>query len=83
MPDWLQNLPVVWMTVVVFLATYLATAAIYWVVVTLAVGERARAFKAVSPGMLPPLGIIFGLPGGICRRSSLERFCRGWHCGDP
>ena len=27
----------------------------------LAVGERARSFKAVSPGMLPPLGIIFGL----------------------
>jgi hypothetical protein len=25
------------------------------------VGERARAFKAVSPGMLPPLGILFGL----------------------
>ena len=27
----------------------------------LAVGERARSFKAVSPGLLPPLGIIFGL----------------------
>jgi hypothetical protein len=25
------------------------------------VGERARSFKAISPGMLPPLGIIFGL----------------------
>jgi hypothetical protein len=61
MPDWLQNLPVVWMTVVVFLATYLVTAAMHWVVITLAVGERARAFKSVSPGMLPPLGIIFGL----------------------
>src|SRR5215204_1544168 len=61
MPDWLQNLPVLWMTVVVFLATYLVTGAIYGVVVTLAVGARARAFKAVSPGMLPPLGIIFGL----------------------
>jgi hypothetical protein len=24
-------------------------------------GERARSFKAISPGMLPPLGIIFGL----------------------
>jgi Protein of unknown function (DUF4239) len=61
MLDWLQNLPVVWMTVVVFLATYLMTGVIYWVVATLAVGERARAFKAISPGMLPPLGIIFGL----------------------
>src|SRR5919112_1488882 len=61
MPDWVQNLPVVWMTVVVFLATYLVAGAIYGVVVTLAVGARARAFKAVSPGMLPPLGIIFAL----------------------
>jgi len=61
MPDWLQNLPVVWMTVVIFLATYLITGAIHWMVGSLAVGERARAFKAISPGMLPPLGIIFGL----------------------
>ncbi len=27
----------------------------------LAAGERTRIFKGVSPGMLPPLGIIFGL----------------------
>jgi uncharacterized protein DUF4239 len=27
----------------------------------LAVGDRARAFKGLSPGMLPPLGIIFDL----------------------
>jgi uncharacterized membrane protein len=52
MLDWLQNLPVVWMTVVVFLATYLVTGVIYWVVATLAVGERARAFKADSPNLL-------------------------------
>jgi hypothetical protein len=31
------------------------------VVTRLAVDERARAFKALSPGMLPPLGIIFDL----------------------
>jgi hypothetical protein len=31
----------------------------------LAVDDRARAFKAVSPGMLPPLGIIFGLLVGF------------------
>jgi hypothetical protein len=31
----------------------------------LAVGDRARAFKALSPGMLPPLGIIFGLLVGF------------------
>jgi hypothetical protein len=27
----------------------------------LAVGERARSFKVISPGLLPPLGIIFAL----------------------
>ena len=37
------------------------TAAIYAVVTLLAVGERLRSFKAVSPGLLSPLGIIFGL----------------------
>src|SRR6266478_4951273 len=61
MSDWLHNLPVVWMALVVFGVTYLVTAAIYAVVMVLAVGERARSFKAISPGMLPPLGILFGL----------------------
>ena len=61
MSDWLHNLPVVWMALVVFGFTYLVAAAIHAVVTVLAVGERARSFKAVSPGMLPPLGIIFGL----------------------
>jgi len=28
---------------------------------SLAVGGRAKAFKSISPGLLPPLGIIFGL----------------------
>jgi hypothetical protein len=61
MSDWLHNLPIVWMALVVFGFTYLVTAAIYEAVTVLAVGERARSFKAISPGMLPPLGIIFGL----------------------
>jgi hypothetical protein len=34
-------------------------------VTRLAVDDRARAFKALSPGMLPPLGIIFGLLVGF------------------
>jgi Protein of unknown function (DUF4239) len=65
MSDWMHNLPVVWMALVVFGLTYLFTAAIYVVVMVLAVGERGRSFKAVSPGMLPPLGIIFGLLVGF------------------
>jgi Protein of unknown function (DUF4239) len=63
--DWLLNLPVVWMAVIVFAATYLFAASIYWVVTRLAVNDRTRAFKAVSPGMLPPLGILFALLVGF------------------
>ena len=65
MSGWFYNLPVWLMTLLVFAATYGAVAIIYWTVLRLAVGERARAFKALSPGMLPPLGIIFGLLVGF------------------
>ena len=65
MGDWFLNLPILWMALVVFAATYLIAACVYLVVVRLAVGDRARAFKAFSPGMLPPLGIIFGLLVGF------------------
>src|SRR5216110_3756720 len=61
MSDWLHALPVVWMALMVFGATYLVAAGIYFAVSRLAAGGRARSFKAVSPGMLPPLGIVFGL----------------------
>ena len=73
MGDWLHNLPVIWMAVVIFGVTYLATAAIYAVVMALATGERARAFKAVSPGMLPPLGDPIRPFRRIHGRPSLER----------
>ena len=72
MGDWLLNLPIPWMALVVFSAIYLLAVAIYLTVIRLAVDDRARAFKALSPGMLPPLGIIFGLLVGFCCRSSLE-----------
>jgi hypothetical protein len=49
------------MALVVFGATYLTAGLIHAAVNILAVGERARAFKAVSPGILSPLGILFGL----------------------
>ena len=65
MSDWLLNLPLVWMAVVVFAATYLLSASIYWVVTRLAVDDRARAFKALSPGMLSPLGVLFALLVGF------------------
>ena len=61
MTDWLHNLPLVWMALLVFGLTALVTAAIYVVITALSAGERARSFKAVSPGLLPPLGILFAL----------------------
>ena len=53
------------MALLVLGGTYLISADIYWAVLRLAVGDRARAFKAVSPGMLPPLGILFALLVGF------------------
>jgi hypothetical protein len=65
MSDWLFNLPVIEMALVVFAGTYAVVAVLFWVVTRLAVDDRALAFKALSPGMLPPLGIIFGLLVGF------------------
>ena len=61
MSSWLVNLPILFMALVVFGVCYLAAAAVYAVVIALATAERAQIFKAVSPGMLPPLGILFAL----------------------
>ena len=65
MGDWLLNLPVPWMALFIFLVTYLIAGSIGFVVTTLAVNERATGFKAVSPGVLPPLGILFALLVGF------------------
>jgi hypothetical protein len=65
MSDWLLNLPVLWMGVMILGAIYAVTAALYVLITALAVGERARAFKAISPGTLPPLAIIFALLVGF------------------
>ena len=62
MREWLIELPLFWLGFTIFLATFLVAALVYCSVVRLARNEtNAVAFKAVSPGMLPPLGIIFGL----------------------
>jgi hypothetical protein len=61
MNDWLHNLPVIGLVVVVFGTTYLVAVAICAAVIGLAIGERGRAFKGVSPGMLSPLGVLFAL----------------------
>ena len=46
-------------------AIYLSTAGLYLLITALATGERARAFKGISPGVLPPLAIIFALLVGF------------------
>jgi hypothetical protein len=63
--DWLFSLPVPTLTLVVLAATYGITAVIYLLVTRLAVGERVRVFKGVSPGMLPPLSVVFALLVGF------------------
>src|SRR5262245_29606847 len=63
--DWLHELSTPWLVVVVFAVTLAVTAAIWGIVIALARGERGRAFAAVSPGMLPPMGLVFGLVVGF------------------
>lgn len=65
MIDWLLGLPVLWMSLVILGGVYLFTAAVYLVVMRLAIGDRARSFKAISPGMLPPLSVVFALLVGF------------------
>jgi hypothetical protein len=65
MPDWLHALSVPGLAAVVFAGTAVVAAAIYVTVISLATGERARAFGSVSPGLLPPMGIVFALLVGF------------------
>jgi hypothetical protein len=62
---WLHELSTGWLAVVVLAATYIGAAAIFVVVMALAKGRRAHAFQAVSPGLLPPMGLLFGLLVGF------------------
>ena len=65
MPTWLHGLPLFWLVAFVFGVAFLITVAIYAVVISLSAGERGRAFAAISPGLLPPMGIIFALLVGF------------------
>jgi hypothetical protein len=61
MSEWLFHLPVVWMTFVGLAAAYLITWAMHALLMALAAGDRLRTFKGLSPGILPPLGILYAL----------------------
>jgi hypothetical protein len=58
---WLHELPVIWLALVVVAAMALVTATILFTVMRLAAGDRGAAVKTVSPGMLPPMAIVFSL----------------------
>src|SRR5262245_17085035 len=53
------------MTVVVLCAISLVAGGIDGAVMALATGERVRAFKTISPVMLTPLAVVFGLLVGF------------------
>ena len=61
MSDWFHGLPVSWMALLVFGFTYMLALAFHAGVAALARSGHAKSFKAVSPGMLSPLGVMFGL----------------------
>jgi hypothetical protein len=61
----LQDLPLGGLIAVVFGATFLVTFGVYLAIMALAARGRANAFKAFSPGMLPPMGLLFGLIVGF------------------
>ena len=65
MGHWFFNLSVPWMALIIFLAAYLIAGCVDLVVTRLAVNERAKGFKAVSPGVLPVFGILFALLVGF------------------
>ncbi|SAL15261.1 hypothetical protein AWB73_00682 [Caballeronia turbans] len=58
---WLHSLPLWQMTVVVFGAVGIVGAGIHFVGRRLAASGHRRSFTALSPGLLSPIGVIFGL----------------------
>ena len=55
--EWLLHLPMLWMGFVIFAIIYLLAAAVFWSATRL-IGDRGRL---VDPGILSPLGVVFGL----------------------
>src|SRR4029453_2203437 len=70
MGDWLLNLPLPEMALLVFVAVFLVGAAVYFAVIGLAVDARGRAFKALAAAARHHLRSSRRL----CRRPGLKRF---------
>jgi hypothetical protein len=62
---WLHELPVPVIAVVVLAATAATVAVVYLLTKRLATGSWGDAIRAVSPSLLPPLGIVFALIVGF------------------
>jgi hypothetical protein len=62
---WLERLPTAWLILVVFAATFVMVAVIYLAVMRVAAGPSGPALKGVSPGLLPPMSLVFGLIVGF------------------
>jgi hypothetical protein len=63
--SWLEGLAIGWLIFSVCAGTLVVTAGIYFAVTRLASGDREAAFGAVSPGLLSPMGLVFGLIVGF------------------
>jgi hypothetical protein len=63
--DWVEGLPTAWLIVVMFTGTCLVTIAIFFGVMRLAEGPHGAAVAGVSPGLLSPMGLVFGLIVGF------------------
>ena len=61
MSNWLHNLPIFWMAVIIFGVCYLMGAAVFLTIDILARRRIGAHFRGFSAGMLSPLGVIFGL----------------------
>jgi hypothetical protein len=59
--NWLHSLSIVSLLLVTCAATALVTVAIYVIVTRLAAAGQRDALTAVSPGLLPPMALVFGL----------------------
>jgi hypothetical protein len=65
MLEWLHNLPVVWMALAVLALSTVTTAIVHTAAMRLAANGRVRTLKSVTPVMLTPMAVIFGLLVGF------------------
>src|SRR4051794_11735197 len=65
MSRWLHELPVALIALVVVVGVALLVAVVYLVAMRIAASGRREAMQALSPGLLPPLGIVFALIVGF------------------